>query len=239
MALKVVATPIGNLGDITLRAIEALKAAEIVIGEERRVVSTLLKRLGIENRDLRLLNEHSSDADVVELLQLCREKDVALVSDAGTPGFCDPGARLVAACRRENVPVTALPGASSLMCLLTLSGNRLDQFLFRGFLPAEREARDAALRELARESRPVIVMDTPYRLTKLLTELAERFPTRRALLGMDLTQESECIWEGLLPTIAARAAGQKAEFVLLIFPGGKMNESGSGGKMNESDPEGK
>ncbi len=218
MPLKIVATPIGNLGDITLRALEALKGADAVIGEERREASTLLKRLGLESRDLRLLNEHSTDADVAELLELCRAKNVALVSDAGTPGFCDPGARLVAACRGAGVPVTALPGASSLMCLLSLAGARIDQFLFRGFLPAERETRNAALRELGNESRAAIVMDTPYRLGKLLSELATLFPKRRALLGLDLTLENELALEGTLPELAAKTAGRKAEFVLLLFP---------------------
>lgn len=218
MPLKVVATPIGNLGDITMRAIETLKSADAIVGEERREVSTLLKRLGIESKDLHLLNEHSTERDVADLLALCREKDVALVSDAGTPGFCDPGARLVAACRTAGVLVATLPGASSLMCLLSLSGTRVDQFLFRGFLPAEREAREAALRELAREARPVVLMDTPYRLGKLMGELASRFPTRNALLGLDFTLETERVWEGSLTDLAAKAAGQKAEFVLLLFP---------------------
>lgn len=218
MPLTVVATPIGNPGDITLRAIEALKNAAVVIGEERREASTLLKRLGIETPELRLLNEHSSDTDVAELLTMCREKQVALISDAGTPGFCDPGARLVAACRAHDVAVTAAPGASSLMCLLAQSGTRLDQFLFRGFLPAEREARDGAMRELARESRAVVLMDTPYRLSKLMSELADRFPGRRALLGLDLTQETERIWEDSLLALATKVSGQKAEFVLLLYP---------------------
>ena len=122
MSLYLIAIPIGNPGDISQRAITALKEAEIVIGEERREVSKLLKSLGIEGKRLELLNEHSNDTDVFELRELCRVHAVALVSDCGTPGFCDPGARLVAACRATEVTTAPVPGASSLMCLLSVSG---------------------------------------------------------------------------------------------------------------------
>jgi 16S rRNA (cytidine1402-2'-O)-methyltransferase len=218
MALKLVATPIGHPQDITLRAIETLKTADLVIGEERREVSKLLKALGIEGKTIELLNEHSTPDDVLALKELCREKVVALVTDCGTPGFCDPGARLVAACRAEGLVASPVPGASSLMCLLSVSGTDMREFLFRGFLPAERESRTAAIRELERERRPVIIMDTPYRLGKLLTELAARFPERRALLGCDFTQETESIHEGKLKDLARQIGERKAEFILALFP---------------------
>jgi 16S rRNA (cytidine1402-2'-O)-methyltransferase len=218
MALRLIATPIGNPGDITLRALESLKQAEVVIGEERREVSTLLKALGIEGKRMELLNEHSTDAEVRELVELCRAHEVALVTDCGTPGFCDPGARLVAACRAEGLASSPVPGASSLMCLLSVSGRDMREFLFRGFLPAEREARAAALREIERERRPVVLMDTPYRLTKLLGELAARFPERRILLGCDFTQANEQVFEGPAREIASRVGERKAEFILALFP---------------------
>ena len=218
MSLKLVAVPIGHPGDITLRAIETLKEAEIVIGEERKEVSKLLKFLGITGKGMELLNEHSKDDDVKDLLEMCREKKVALVSDCGTPGFCDPGARLVALCRKNNIPVSPVPGASSLMCLLSMCGENMREFLFRGFLPAEREARGVALRELERERRPVILMDTPYRLSRLLSELAEKWPERRALLGCDFTQETELIIEAPLKVIRDRIGDKKAVFILALFP---------------------
>ncbi len=220
MSLSIVATPIGNPGDITLRALQTLRECDVVIGEERKEVSKLLKAVDIQNKEIYLLNEHSRDADVAELLSFCRNRNVALVSDCGTPGFCDPGARLVAACRSAGVPVTTMPGASSLMCLLSLSGQRLDQFLFRGFLPAERESRMAAVNELARETRTVVLMDTPYRLEKLLNELATRFPKRRGLLGLDFTTSTEEIHEGELPALAQKVSGRKAEFMLLLYAEG-------------------
>jgi len=218
MPLSVVAVPIGNPGDITLRAIEVLRTADVVIGEERREVSKLLKSLGIENKPIELLNEHSSEADVNQLLELVREKKVALVSDCGTPGFCDPGAKLVAACRREGLTATPVPGASSLMCLLSIAGHDLREFLFRGFLPAEREARNEALRELDREERPFILMDTPYRMSRLLAELAERWPERTAVLGCDFTQPTETILEAKLKKLPEMVGSRKAEFIIAVFP---------------------
>ena len=220
MALQLIAVPIGHPGDITLRAIESLKAADVVVGEERKEVSKLLKALGIEGKRMELLNEHSRDEDVRELVGLCRTSQVALVTDCGTPGFCDPGARLVAACRSEGLAASPLPGASSLMCLLSVSGTDMRQFLFRGFLPAEREERLQALRELDRERRPIVLMDTPYRLGRLLSELSERWPDRRALLGCDFTQPTETVLEAPLKALPGLVGERKAEFILAVFPGG-------------------
>lgn len=217
MSLKLVATPIGDPGDITLRAIENLKSAQAIIGEERREVSTLLKKLGIEGKEIWLLNEHTTDAEVNELLGLCKTKEVALVTDCGTPGFCDPGARLVDACRKAKVPVTSLPGASSLMSLLSLAALETREFYFAGFPPAEREARAAALKMYIQDPGAVVLMDTPYRLKKLLQELADLSPDRRALLGMDLTSPSEAVLEGKLSSLASQVEDKKAEFMLLLY----------------------
>jgi 16S rRNA (cytidine1402-2'-O)-methyltransferase len=218
MSLELVATPIGDAGDLTLRAIEVLKAADVVIGEERREVSKLLKSLGLEGKRMELLNEHSRDADLKDLVALCRSMRVALVTDCGTPGFCDPGARLVALCRSEGLSSRPIPGASSLMCLLSVSGSDMRSFLFRGFLPAEREERAAAMNELAKEKRPVILMDTPYRLGRLLSELAEKFPARQVLLGMDFTQPTETIIEAAARDLPALVGERKAEFILAMSP---------------------
>jgi 16S rRNA (cytidine1402-2'-O)-methyltransferase len=217
MALQLIAVPIGNPGDITLRAIESLRAAQVVVGEERKEVSKLLKTLSIEGKPLELLNEHSRDEDVRTLLEMCRTQEVALVSDCGTPGFCDPGARLVAACRAEGIRVSPVPGASSLMCLLSVTGFDMKQFLFRGFLPADKEDRSRAFRDLDRESRAIVLMDTPYRLGRLLEELCIRWPRRRAVLGMDFTQPTEEILEGELGSFPAKVGERKAEFILVLM----------------------
>jgi 16S rRNA (cytidine1402-2'-O)-methyltransferase len=223
MPLHLVAVPIGDAGDISLRAIETLKRAEIVIGEERKEASKLLKFLGIEPKRIELLNEHSREADIADLLELCKTHQVALVTDCGTPGFCDPGAQLVQACRQANVTTSPVPGASSLMCLLSVSGLNLREFLFRGFLPAEREARSVAMRDLDREitgerGRVVILMDTPYRLGRLLVELSERWPENNALLGCDFTQSTETVIETRLKNLPEMIGERKAEFIIAIFP---------------------
>lgn len=218
MSLHLIAVPIGDPADITLRAIETLKAADVVIGEERKEVSKLLKSLGIMDKRLELLNEHSNDRDVLELRELCATQKVALVSDCGTPGFCDPGARLVTECRREGITASPVPGASSLMCLLSVCGHDMREFLFRGFLPADREARALALRELDRERRPLILMDTPYRLGRLLEELATRWPDRRAVLGCDFTQDTETVIEAPLKDLPRLVGARKAEFIMAVFP---------------------
>jgi 16S rRNA (cytidine1402-2'-O)-methyltransferase len=189
-----------------------------VIGEERKEVSKLLKRLGIEGKRMELLNEHSRDEDVHDLANMCRSQRVALVTDCGTPGFCDPGARLVALCRSRGIAVRSLPGASSLMVLLSMSGDNLREFVFRGFLPVEKEERARALNELDREKRPIVLMDTPYRLERLLSELSAKWPKRRALLGLDFTLPTEAVWEAELSALAAKVKGRKAEFMLVVYP---------------------
>src|SRR5690606_7703502 len=117
MSLNVVATPIGPLDDITLRALQCLKDADLVIGEERKVTLQRLKHWGLLPKPIRLLNEHTEPDEVEELADLCRTQNVALISDCGTPGFCDPGADLVRLCREKKIEIRALPGASSLLSL--------------------------------------------------------------------------------------------------------------------------
>ena len=173
--LYIVATPIGHPKDITLRALEALQAADHIIGEEQRVASTLLKKLNLSHKSLHLLNEHSTESDVEELTQLCKNQQVALISDCGTPSFYDPGYQLIQQCRKRNILVTAVPGASSLMTLLSLVSQQVNQFYFAGFLPADSELRAAKFKALCTHSDALILMDTPYRLLKLLTELETHF----------------------------------------------------------------
>lgn len=217
MSLTLIATPIGNIGDISLRALETLKSVDVVIGEEFKEVSKLLKALEIPKKELYVLNEHSTPEDLNELLKICETKNVALVTDCGTPGFCDPGAHLVKLCRKVHVPVHSLPGASSLMHLISLSGERLNEFVFRGFLPAEQEARQKELKKLTQEKRPIVLMDTPYRLHKLVQELALAMPTRRALLSLNQTQADENTIDCELKDMHAKLKIKKAEFMILLY----------------------
>ncbi len=220
--LTIVATPIGHPQDITLRAIELLRTADIIIGEELRVASTLLKRLDIPNKEIYELNEHSKKEDLYELLDFCKTKNVALISDCGTPGFSDPGSDLIKLCRQKNVPVTTAPGASSLMALLSLSSEKLLEFVFYGFLPADKSEREKALLNLKNEKRAWIIMDTPYRLRALLEGLSTQMPKSRALLGLNLTQSSEKTYEGSFQEIFRKCIEEdkieKAEFILLKYP---------------------
>ncbi len=191
MALFVVATPIGNPKDFTVRALEALRNADLVIGEEPKALRSILKAAGVQAPAVDRLNEHSTAKDIEFFVAECFEKNVALVSDCGTPGFCDPGADLVAACRKAGVAVHGLPGPSSLMTLLSIAGARVDSFVFAGFLTAKSEEREAQWRALEKEKRAIILMETPYRAAKFVLELAKHFPSRECVVGLNLTQENE------------------------------------------------
>lgn len=215
--LYVVATPIGDVSEISLRALEVLKAADVIICESTKEASKLLRAHGITGKTYELLNEHTTPDEVKALGEICATKNAALVSDCGTPGFCDPGAHLVKLCRQKKILVKSVLGASALMGLLSLSGERIDQFVFRGFLPAETEARRKALQEIQKEKRPMVLMDTPYRLKKTLGDLQEFFPRRRALLVLNLSQEEERIIEGTGEQLLKQLPFDKAEFMILLY----------------------
>lgn len=216
--LSLVPVPLGHPDDFTLRGLQILREAEVIIVEEFKESSAWLRAQGISGKTFEQLNEHSTPEDLKRLGELCSRLKVALITDCGTPGFCDPGADLVRECRARGIPVAALPGASSLMLLLSLSSVRLDQFYFRGFLPAKTEEREKAYRELSRHLEPIIMMDTPYRFEKTVGELALHFPDRKILLGLDLTQPTEVILEALGKELPQKAPRRKAEFLALIYP---------------------
>lgn len=215
--LYVVATPIGDYNEISLRGLEALSSAEIIICESTKEASQLLRFHKISGKKYELLNEHSTGDDIQKLVKLCEQHTCALVSDAGTPGFCDPGSTLISLCRKKNILVKSILGPSCLMGLLSLSGEYLHQFVFRGFLPAENVAREKALLELTREKRAIVIMDTPYRLKKTLTDMQNFFKDRRFLLALNLSQENEKIIEGSIQDIIKKLDREKAEFILLIY----------------------
>jgi 16S rRNA (cytidine1402-2'-O)-methyltransferase len=216
--LYLVATPIGDYSEISIRALDILKDCDVVVCESTKEASKFLRSHGITGKTYEILDEHSTPEDKRALVPLCLEKKVALVTDCGTPGFCDPGADLVKLCRQQNIPVKTVLGASALMGLLSLSGQRLDQFVFRGFLPAETEARAQSLKDLTKEKRAIIIMDTPYRLKKTLSDMNDHFSDRRFLLALNLTQEDEAVIEGTIDTLLYKNKFDKAEFMLLIYP---------------------
>lgn len=216
--LYIVATPIGNYRDITLRALDTLKSVQAVICEEFREGSTLMKKLGIEPVELITLNEHNEKERTPEVVtRLWQGDSLALVSDCGTPVFSDPGSSLIEQVIFSGIRVIPIPGPSSLMAALSVMDRKPEQFYFVGFLPREGEKR---LRELARlkEYRvPIILMDTPYRLQALLADIKKAFGAgQRAILATNLTLPSERIYRGQIKEILDQVNGLKAEFILIL-----------------------
>ncbi len=215
--LTLIATPIGRIDEITLRSLELLKNADIVICESTKESSKLLKAHGLKALRYEVLNEHSTSEDVADLVQLCREQNAVLVSDCGTPSFCDPGFQLVAACRAESIKVQSSLGASSLMGLISLSSERIHQFHFRGFLPAENVAREKEWQALKKSRDCIVLMDTPYRLKKMIDECCLHLADRKLLLVLNLSQEDEMVLEGPPAKIKQHLTFEKAEFMILVY----------------------
>ena len=216
--LYLVATPIGDENEITLRALDILKNADVIICESTKETSKLLKKHEIKAKKYEVLDEHSTLEDLKEFTELCKNQQVALVSDCGTPAFCDPGNHLISFCRQQNIVVKSVLGASSLMGLLSLSSERLYQFYFRGFLPAENEKRAAEWNKMKKESQAFILMDTPYRMRKTIEECVQNIPHRKVLLAMNLSQDEEVVLEGRPAYISQNLKTDKAEFMLLVYP---------------------
>ena len=211
------ATPIGNLGDASRRLVETLERVSTVAAEDTRVTVQLLRGLGIENRPkLVALHEHNERERAAELVELARDDDVLVLSDAGTPTVSDPGYALVAAAIAAGVTVTALPGPSAVLTALALSGLPTDRFAFEGFLP--RKGRVAALRPLAAEPRTLVFFESPHRLADSLKDLATAFgPERRAAVCRELTKMYEEVARGTLTELAERfAEGTRGEIVIVV-----------------------
>jgi 16S rRNA (cytidine1402-2'-O)-methyltransferase len=219
--LEVVATPIGNLGDLTPRAHEALKTADLIAAEDTRRTAALLAALGIA-RPLISLHEHNESSRIESLLrELQAGKIVALVSDAGTPLLSDPGYELVRAAAAAGIEIRTLPGACALTAALSIAGLPTDRFVFEGFLPARAGERRAALAQLANESRTLVLFESPHRIVATLADLALVFGAqRRAVLARELTKVHETVYRGSLAELAAAAAAEpnmaRGEITLLI-----------------------
>ena len=216
--LYVVATPIGNPRDITLRAMDVLQEVDAVICEEQREGSTLLKKLGI-NKEILLVNEHNEPemGPLIAQRMLLQNHSLALISDCGTPVFADPGASLIAHLTEMGIQIVPIPGASSLMAALSVLDFKLDRFLYVGFLPREKEERRKALRYVRNLRIPIIIMDAPYRLVAVLDDVAAAFGDGAPVtLCIDLTMPSESILRGPLKEISRRIGQRKGEFVLLV-----------------------
>lgn len=202
--LYVVATPIGNLGDITLRAIEVLKSVDRIAAEDTRRTRQLLSHLGITGKSVDALHEHSSARDVERLVEKLRSgESVAVVTDAGTPAVSDPGDALVKAAIASNIRVVPLPGASAVLAALVASGLGTGSgFRFVGFLPREGPERREVIAKICATPEPVIVYESPERTHATLVELAEATPERTACVARELTKLHEEILRGTLSDLA-------------------------------------
>ena len=219
--LWVVATPIGNLGDMSYRAIEVLGRVRVIAAEDTRRTATLLNHFDIRTPMLSC-HEHNEVARVDELLEhLERGEDVALVSDAGTPLISDPGFPLVRAARERGARVLPVPGPSALTAALSVAGLPTDCFLYEGFLPFRREARKKQLARLADESRTLLFYESTHRIVEMLADCAEVLgPDRPAVLARELTKAFESVSAGTLSELAAALASgdepAKGEFVVVV-----------------------
>lgn len=223
--LYLVPTPIGNLDDITLRAIKVLQMVDIVLAEDTRTTQVLLKHLGLEKRlwSHHKFNEHAAVESVVETV--FGGETVALVSDAGTPGISDPGFLLVRTCLEHGVEVETLPGPTAFVPALINSGFSCDRFCFEGFLP-QKKGRSKRLQQLLEESRTMIFYESPYRLVKTLIQFAELFGAdREAAVSRELTKKFEENVRGTLQELIDHFSAGEVKGEIVIVLSGKSRKS--------------
>jgi 16S rRNA (cytidine1402-2'-O)-methyltransferase len=225
--LWLVGTPIGNLGDLTERAREALARADLIACEDQRRTRALLSHLNIRAPKLLTFNEGNEARRVPELLErLQAGGDVVVISSAGMPGLSDPGYRLVAACVEQGIPVEVAPGPSAAVTALVVSGLPTDRFAFEGFLPRRASARRARLRELAAESRTIVLFESPRRLAELLADAAASLGDRRATVARELTKAHQEVVRGTLPELRDRYAGEEVRGeVVVVIEGAEAEDS--------------
>jgi 16S rRNA (cytidine1402-2'-O)-methyltransferase len=226
--LYLVATPIGNYEDITFRAVKTLKAADVIVYEERKEGQRLLSQLGIPEKLIESLNEHNEAAAAFHIIEHLKQgKNVALISDAGTPVFSDPGQVLVRKAIENDIKVVPIPGASSLLPALTVSGFPIDRFLFYGFLSPKSNRRVSELQTLKRESRTMVFMDTPYRLIAVMRDISDILGAdRRVCVAFNLTMPDEKIYRGSAKELHQLFEKKeiKGEFVIVVEGAGSGKE---------------
>jgi 16S rRNA (cytidine1402-2'-O)-methyltransferase len=218
MGLVFVPTPLGNLRDITLRAIDTLRDAPLIVAEDSRVARRLLNALGIGTKDIWTYHEHNARTSTAEILARARAETVAVVTDAGTPGISDPGAALVAAARAEGVAVEVLPGPAAFVCAAVLSGFDLRRFVFAGFPPRSGKQRRAAL--LAALGDTTVWYEAPHRIRESLADLAAVAPDRRVFLVRELSKLHEQHAFGTAAEVAAAIAEPVRGEIAFVVEGG-------------------
>lgn len=217
--LFVVATPIGNLGDITFRAVETLKSVDFIICEDTRITKILLNHFQI-SKPLVVVNAHNELKAIERILKRIETgESSALVSDAGTPCISDPGVRLINKLISNKIEVVGIPGANAAIMALSISGLPTDSFVFEGFLP-QKKGRQKKLKLLAKEERTIVLYESTYRIKKLLEELNEHMPERQIVVARELTKKFEETWRGTAREILSNFENKtvKGEFVVIIAP---------------------
>ena len=221
--LYIVATPIGNLEDITLRAIRVLKEVDLIAAEDTRHTLKLLNHLEI-SKPLMSYHRHNEDVKTDILIkELKQGKQIALVSDAGTPGICDPGEEVIKKCIEEEIPIVPIPGACAMINALICSGLDTKEFVFIGFLPLNKKNRKEKLEEIKNTTKTMILYEAPHKLETTLKDLKEIIGNRKIVLARELTKMHEEYIREDIDTLIEKAKGLKGEIVLII-EGSKKQE---------------
>jgi len=217
--LYIVSTPIGNLKDITYRAVETLQIVDFIACEDTRVSSILLNHYDIK-KELLSLNAANENSKIGLILdRISKGQSCALISDAGTPGISDPGVRLISAAIKAGIEISPIPGVTAAVTGLSMSGLPSDSFVFEGFLP-QKKGRQKLLSKLAAEERSIILYESTYRIEKLLNELCEYMPERLIVVCREMTKKFEEVWRGTPHQILDDLNDKitKGEFVVVISP---------------------
>lgn len=225
MPLFLVSTPVGNLSDITLRALEVLKSADLVAAEDTRHTSILFKHYGLSKR-LVSFHDHNERQRSEELIPLLQQgQSIAVVSDAGTPGIADPAFHLTRRCIQENIPVIPVPGPSSVLAALSGAGLPMDRFIFENFLPAKSGQRRKKLESLKGEVRTLVFFESPYRLLVSLKDMLEIYGDVRAAVARELTKKFETFHRGCLSELVAQFEREAPRGEMVVVVNQKFNLS--------------
>lgn len=220
--LYVVSTPIGNLEDITLRAIRILNEVDIIAAEDTRHTLKLLNHLEI-SKPLISYHRHNEEIKSETLLEKLEEgQDIALVSDAGTPGICDPGEEIIKKCIENNIDVVPIPGACAMINALISSGIDTKEFVFLGFLPLNKKLRKEKLEEIKNSNKTILLYEAPHKLKSTLEDLKDNIEDRKIVLARELTKIHEEFIRGTISDIVQKSEGLKGEIVLIIEGNNKI-----------------
>jgi len=218
--LYIIATPIGNLEDLSFRALRILREADYILAEDTRVSKKLLDHYEIKNKKLISYHQHTSEKKVNELIKIIKENKVALVTDAGTPGISDPGNQLIKTLKHENIKTIPIPGPCAVITALSISGLPTDEFLFLGFIP-HKNKREKFLREVLASKRTVVFYESPHRILKCLMQLIDLKCEKHLVVCRELTKKFETIYRGTTQEILNQIKKDfpdnkiKGEFVLI------------------------